>query len=74
MHMMNNFTASPNDRALPIKLFYVTDKDKVLNFANNKWKFALPKDDDTYYRCNIKNANMHVMNKFALDRICHEYN
>ena len=40
----------------PIKLFYVTDKDKVLNFANNKWKFALPKDDDTYYRCNIKNA------------------
>lgn len=74
MHMMNNFTARPNDRALPIKLFYVTDKDKVLDFANNKWKFALPKDDGTYYRCNINNANMHVMNKFALDRICNEYN
>ena len=70
---MNNFTARPNDRSLPIKLFYVTDKDKVLSYKSRKWEFALPKDDGTFFRCNIKNVNMHVMNKFALDRIIKEH-
>lgn len=73
IHMMNNFTARPNKRRLPIKLFYVTDKDRVLDFYNNEWKFELPKEDGTFYRCNIANANMHVMNKLQLDRIIDEY-
>lgn len=74
IHMMNNFYARTNTHSLPIKLFYITDKDKVLNFVDNTWQFALPKNDDTYYRCNVKDANMHVMNKFDLDRIANENN
>ena len=73
MHMMNNFTARPNDRSLPIKLFYVTDQDKVMSYKNFQWKFALPKDDGTFFRCDVKQSNMHVMNKFALDRIINEH-
>ena len=74
IHMLNGFKTGPNKNNLPIKLFYVTDKDKVLDFKENTWQFALPKNDNTYYRCNVKNANMHVMNKFELDRIIHENN
>jgi len=74
IHMLNNFEIKPNNKQLPINLFYVTDKDKVLKFSNNTWHFALPKNDNTYYRCNIADANMHVMNKFDLDRIIHENN
>ena len=73
MHMMNNFTARPNDRSLPIKLFYVTDQDKVLSYKDFVWKFALPKDDGSFFRCNVKESNMHVMNKFELDRIINEH-
>ena len=73
MHMMNNFTARPNDRRLPIKLFYVTDQDKVLSYKQGIWKFALPKDDGSFFRCNVKGSNMHIMNKFALDRIINEH-
>ena len=72
MHIMNNFTARPNDRSLPIKLFYVTDQDKVISYKDFEWKFALPKDDGTFFRCDVKQSNMHVMNKFALDRIINE--
>ena len=50
---------------LPTTIFYTLDRDTLLENNNNKLKFLL--ENNTL--CKFKNSNVHVMNKYSLDRI-----
>jgi hypothetical protein len=50
---------------LPIKLFYITDRDKIVSYKDNTWKFKLQGELD----CKIEDINIHVMNKIGLMKV-----
>lgn len=65
LHMMNGYQTSTWPKTLPIKLLYVTDKDIILSKTKNAWKFK----HESGIVSLIKDQNIHIMNKIALNRI-----
>jgi len=53
---------------LPCKLFFTTDKDKLLSINAEKYNFLISTTEflksDTV--CSVENVNIHIMNKFTL--------
>ena len=66
--MMNVFTNSDWPNRLPCKLFYITDRDKIVSYNNNTWTFELQGG----LKCSIKDLNIHVMNKIGLEKIIND--
>ena len=64
IHTMSNFSKSYISE-LPTTIFYTLDRDTLLENNNNNLKFLL--ENNTL--CKFKNSNVHVMNKYSLDRI-----
>jgi len=69
IHMMNNFNKIAWPKQLPSKLFYVTDKDSIDSFENNKWTFTFERGT----QCQITDMNIHIMNKIGLNKIIDQY-
>jgi len=64
IHTMCNFSDSVVSE-LPTTIFYTLDRDTLLENNDNKLKFLL--ENNTL--CKFQNSNVHVMNKYSLDRI-----
>ena len=65
LHILNGHMKSDWPIQLPIKLFYITDRDKIVSYKDNTWQFKLQGDLD----CKIKDINIHVMNKIGLMKV-----
>ena len=65
LHILNGHMKSDWPIQLPIKLFYITDRDKIVSYKDSTWKVKLQGGLD----CKIKDMNIHVMNKIGLAKV-----
>ena len=68
IHIMNGFSQSDWPNKLPCKLFYITDRDKIISHKDSTWTFELQGG----LKCYIKDLNIHVMNKIGLEKIIND--
>ena len=71
IHILNGFQKSDWPKSLPGNLWYSTDRDVCINMDREKFTFLLDKKDwpGHYTVGSIKDANIHIMNKFSLNRL-----
>lgn len=71
IHMLNGFQKSDWPKSLPGKFWTTTDADILLEFKNDEFKFLLDNTDDKgqFYAGKVQGLNIHIMNKFSLNRI-----
>jgi hypothetical protein len=74
IHILNNFKNNPPIEIvspLPIKHVYTLDKDLLLDIKDDSMKFLVQKKDylGEYTAVTTNEINVHVMNKFSLERI-----
>lgn len=68
-HMSGNFIGQ-----MPGKKYYSTDKDICYEIKDNTIKLLMQKKDRVdYFPLCIKDCNVHIMNKFSLNRVIDEY-
>ena len=59
---------------MPGKKYYSTDKDVCYEIKDNTIKLLMQKKDRVdYFPLYIKDCNVHIMNKFSLNRMIDEY-
>jgi len=70
IHLMNGNQKTNWPKAMPGKLWFTTDNDVLVKMDDEKYVFLLDKKDwkGHYTLSSIDNTNIHVMNKFSLDR------
>lgn len=71
IHIMNGFTQGEYAKPLPGKHLYTIDKDILWQIENDELMFLVEKANylGEYTAMSTKGLNVHVMNKFSLDRI-----
>lgn len=71
IHMMNGFTDSNWAKELPGTMYYTLDKDILETLTNSSLKFLIEKKErkGEYTLASTVNSNVHVMNKFSLERL-----
>ena len=71
IHMMNGFTNGSWAKTLPGTMYYTLDKDMLYSLTDEKLVFLLQNEKQIgdYILASIKNSNVHVMNKFSLERV-----
>ncbi len=71
IHIMNGFSDSHWAKLLPGKMFYTLDRDKLYKLDNDKLVFMLEKESrvNEYVLSSTDRCNVHVMNKFSLERV-----
>ena len=74
IHMMNGFTNANWAKDLPGTLYYTLDRDILQKINDSKLVFLLQKENvhDEYILSSTKDLNVHVMNKFSLERLFNE--
>lgn len=74
IHILNGFQDSNWPKQLPGKFWITTDIDVLLDFKDDTFKFLLDSTNNqgSYSVASIRNSNVHVMNKFSLNRIADE--
>jgi len=70
IHIMNGYEQGDFAHAMPGKHFYTTDKDILIEMNNESFLFLIEKEDylGEYTPVRFKNHNIHIMNKFSLNR------
>ena len=71
IHMMNGFVESNWAKDLPGTLYYTLDRDILQKINDSKLVFLLQKEKvhNEYILASTKDMNVHVMNKFSLERL-----
>lgn len=69
IHIMNGYQIGNFANPLPGTMFYTTDKDVLLSLDDTTFKFLIEYKTGTYFPATISDSNVHVMNKFSLNRI-----
>ena len=74
IHLMNGNQKTNWPKAMPGKLWFTTDNDVLVKMNDEKYVFMLDKKDwkGHYVLSTINKANIHIMNKFSLDRAISE--
>jgi len=74
IHIFNGHQRNPWPGILPGKLWFTTDSDILIKMDNEDYTFLLDKRNwkGHYNVGSIKDANVHIMNKFSLDRAISE--
>ena len=67
IHMLNDFKKNKHFEEMPGTLFYTSDRDILDEVYHEKMTFLL-QSDNSYIAAMTKNLNVHVMNKFSLER------
>lgn len=73
-HILNGFTGDSQISNLPGKKYFITDRDILEKINNDELLFLLEKERHLgeYTGVKTKNQNVHVMNKFSLERMIDE--
>lgn len=69
IHIMNGYQTGNFANPLPGTMFYTTDKDILLKLDDTTFKFLIEFKTGAYFPASITDSNVHVMNKFSLNRI-----
>ncbi len=72
IHMMNGLDTDTNwPTPLPGTLYYIFDRDNIVNFENDKFTFLCtnPKNENKQTVATVKGLNVHVMNKLGLQNL-----
>jgi len=74
IHIMNGYQDGDFAKEMPGKLFYTTDKDILSNMTDTDFLILLEKDQylGEYTPVRFKGQNLHVMNKYSLNRCIDE--
>lgn len=74
IHLMNGYQRTNWPKILPGKLWFTTDVDVLVKMDDEHYTFLLDKKNwrGHYNVGSIKDANIHIMNKFSLDRAISE--
>lgn len=70
IHVLNGFQNNEIVGEFPGKLYYTLDKDILVDINENKFKFLVEKQDyhGEYTLLKVEGLDVHVMNKFSLER------
>lgn len=70
IHMLNGFQRTDWPKLLPGKLWFTSDNDILVKMNGNSYTFLLDKKNwkGHYHAGSIKDANIHILNKFSLER------
>ena len=70
IHVLNGFQNNEILGEFPGKLYYTLDKDILVDINENKFKFLVEKQDyhGEYTLLKVEGLDVHVMNKFSLER------
>lgn len=71
IHILNGFRKTNWPMPMPGNLWHTIDKDILVDIKDDKLTFLLEKDWE-YHLASVQGLNVHVMNKFSLDRIINE--
>jgi hypothetical protein len=71
IHTMNGFIKNNFAHPMPGKLFYITDRDLLVDLDEDTFLVLIEKEKShgKYFALKLKGSNLHVMNKFSLNRI-----
>lgn len=71
LHIMNGYKSGTFAGTLPGKKFFSIDKDLLLDIDGDTFKFLVEKKNHLgeYTIVKIQGSNVHVMNKFSLERV-----
>lgn len=69
IHIMNGYQSGSFATELPGTMYYTTDKDVLLDLTDTTFKFLIEYKNGQYFPARIADSNVHVMNKFSLNRI-----
>lgn len=71
IHIMNGYTKSNFASPMPGKLFFTSDKDILIEYNDNTFKFLIEKEKcyGEYTPISFSNNTVHIMNKYSLDRL-----
>ena len=74
IHILNGHQTTNWPKSMPGKLWFTTDADILIKMENEAYTFLLDKKDwkGHYNVAKIEAANIHIMNKFSLDRAISE--
>ena len=74
IHIMNGYQDGNFTKPMPGKLFYTTDKDILVSFNTDEYLILLEKEKfiGEYTPVKFKGHNLHVMNKYSLNRCIDE--
>ena len=71
IHIMNGYQKDNFAGTLPGKHYYAIDRDILIDINDDKFTVLVEKPNllADYYAVNFKGSNLHVMNKFSLERV-----
>lgn len=74
IHILNGFQRQPWPKLLPGKLWFTSDNDVLIKMDKTQYTFLLDKKHwkGHYNVGTIKDANIHILNKFSLERAIDE--
>ena len=74
IHILNGHQVTNWPKSMPGKLWFTTDADILIKMDNESYTFLIDKKDwkGHYNVSKIEDANIHIMNKFSLDRAISE--
>jgi hypothetical protein len=70
LHIMSGYNTSDFAHPMPGKLYFISDKDIMIDFKDGSFKFLVEKEKyiGEYTPIKFSNNTVHVMNKYSLDR------
>jgi len=71
IHIINGFKKTNWPLNMPGNLWHTLDRDILIDIKDDKFTFLLEKDWE-YHAASVSQLNVHVMNKFSLNRIIDE--
>jgi hypothetical protein len=71
IHIMNGFTENNFAGKMPGTMYYITDRDLLLELTHDNFLLLVQKQNDSneYVPLRVKGSNIHVMNKYSLNRV-----
>jgi len=71
IHIMNGYQQGDFAGKMPGKLFYTTDRDIVVDVDDKSFLILVEKENylGEYTPIRFKDHNLHIMNKFSLNRM-----
>ena len=74
VHILSGYVEDSFIGTLPGKKYYSIDKDILLSIKGDEFKLLLEKADrlGEYTLTKFKGSNLHIMNKFSLERVINE--
>ena len=71
VHMLSGYVENNFIGKIPGKKYYSIDRDILIDLNNDEFKLLVEKQDrlGEYTLVKLKGSNLHIMNKFSLERI-----